>query len=95
MLHDRGYEYFDWNISSQDASNPSPGTYGIINNVLSGIDKFDNCIVLLHDAGDKYSTVQALPAIIEGIQKKDRTVILPITEHTEAVWHVDATMSSD
>lgn len=95
LIHERGYEYFDWNISSQDASNPPPGTYGIINNVLSGIDKFDNCIVLLHDAGDKYSTVQALPSIIEGIQKRDKTVILPITEHTEAVWHVDATMSSD
>lgn len=95
LIHENGYEYFDWNVSSQDASNPSPGMAGITNNVLSGVDKFDRSVVLLHDTGDKYSTVQALPAIIEGIQKKDKTVILPITEHTEAVWHVDATMSSD
>lgn len=87
-IHDEGYEYFDWNVSSQDATNPTPSKATITYNVLSGVDKYDNCIVLMHDAADKYATVQALPAIIEGIMKKDKTVILPIGANTETVWHI-------
>ena len=44
--------------------------------------------MLMHDAGDKYSTVQALPAIIEGIQKSDKAVILPIGNNTEPIQHL-------
>lgn len=88
LVHNRGYEYFDWNVSSQDATTPSPGTGVIINNVLSGTSKYESSIVLMHDAGDKYSTVQALPAIIEGIQRSDKTVILPIGNNTIPIQHL-------
>lgn len=94
-IHDQGYEYFDWNISSQDASNPTPSKATITYNVLSGIDKFDNCVVLMHDAADKYATVQALPGIIEGIMKKEKTVILPIGPNTETVWHLTGDEEED
>lgn len=95
LVHSRGYEYYDWNVSSQDASNPTPSSQTIVNNVLTGIGKHQQSIVLMHDSGDKYATVQALPSIIEGIQKKEKTVILPISMNTKPVWHVSADESED
>ena len=88
LVHSKGYEYYDWNVSSQDATTPIPGAAVIVNNVVSGTGKYERSIVLMHDAGDKYSTVQALPAIIEGIQKSDKAVILPIGNNTEPIQHL-------
>lgn len=88
LVHSKGYEYYDWNVSSQDATTPIPGAAVIVNNVVSGTGKYERSIVLMHDAGDKYSTVQALPAIIEEIQKSDKAVILPIGNNTEPIQHL-------
>ena len=44
-------------------------------------------MILLHDTGTKYTTVQALPAIIEGLQQMEDTQILPITDETEVIQH--------
>ena len=88
LAHDRGWEYYDWNISSQDATGsyltPTQLTY----NVLAGLDSHENCIVLMHDAADKNATVSALEGIIEGILSRDDTVILPIDDTTEPVQHL-------
>ena len=42
----------------------------------------------MHDAADKYSTVQALPTIIENILSMEKTVILPIDDSTEPIQHL-------
>ena len=47
-------------------------------------------IVLLHDASNKDTTVEALPMIIEKILESEDTVLLPITEDTTPIQHVQA-----
>ena len=57
--------YFDWNVSSGDASRTHKSAEQIASNVLNNIDKYNNAVVLMHDAAEKTSTVEALPIIIE------------------------------
>lgn len=44
----RGYAYFDWNVSAQDASKNATWTTAY-NNVTKGVDGRNNAIVLLHN----------------------------------------------
>lgn len=88
IVKDRGWQYYDWNISSQDASSTSLLSSEIVNNVVSGIGRYDNCMVLMHDSADKYSTVQALPSIIEAVLGMEKTVIVPIDDTTEPIQHL-------
>ena len=87
FVESQGVTYFDWNVSSGDATNPMPGKGRIISNVVDNVVKHDTSVVLFHDSGSKYSTVEALPEIIERILAMDNTVILPITEETEVIQH--------
>lgn len=88
ILNDNGIEYFDWNISSQDASGVLQTKNQIVNNVTKNLTKHDEAIILFHDAESKSTTVQALPEIIEYIQSLDKTVILPITGETDPIQHL-------
>ncbi|MDE6917017.1 MAG: polysaccharide deacetylase [Lachnospiraceae bacterium] len=80
--------YFDWNVSSGDATGTRTSANQIARNVLSTLDQFDNAVILFHDAAGKDTTVDALPAIIEKILESDNTVILPISEDTARVQHL-------
>lgn len=86
-LDDAGIVYFDWNISSQDATGEILTKEQIAENVLSKIDKYRDCVVLMHDAASKKTTVEALPLIIEGINAMGNTRIIPIDENTKAIQH--------
>ncbi len=44
----RGYVYFDWNVSGQDASQNATWT-SVYNNILNGVGNRNNAIVLLHN----------------------------------------------
>ena len=88
ILDQYGITYFDWNISSGDATSNSITAEEIIENSLDGIEKRHTSVILLHDTNTKGTTVEALPAIIEGILSIPNTEILPITEDTELVQHV-------
>jgi peptidoglycan/xylan/chitin deacetylase (PgdA/CDA1 family) len=80
--------YFDWNVSAgDDRTGANKDT--IYNNIVGNVPKFKHCIVLMHDAADKKSTVEALPEIIEAIQAMDDTVIVPITDNTLPVQHIN------
>lgn len=46
---DRGYKYYDWNISSGDADGGSPSASTIKNNVISKLSKNKVNMVLMHD----------------------------------------------
>lgn len=92
-VNEQGLTYFDWNISSKDATSPSPNTTEIINNCLSDIDRYQTVVILMHDAAGKRSTVDALPVLIEKIQEMENTKILPITDDTETIQHI--TISED
>lgn len=81
--------YFDWNISSGDAAGRGVSSGQIVERVMAQLPPHQVAVVLMHDAADKYSTVEALPTLIERIQAYDEnTVLLPITKDTMPIQHV-------
>jgi peptidoglycan/xylan/chitin deacetylase (PgdA/CDA1 family) len=87
-LNDEGMVYFDWNVSSQDASSTRKSAQSIADNVLGKINNYNNTVVLFHDSSSKDTTVEALPIIIEEILESDDSVFLPISEDTVLVQHL-------
>ncbi len=81
--------YYDWNVASGDDRSGITKDM-IVSNVMTGVPKFENSMILLHDASDKQATVDALPEIIEQVQALDNTVIVPITEDTLPVQHISS-----
>lgn len=86
-LTDNGITYFDWNVSSKDAVSPMRTAEEIVRNCTQNLENFENAVILLHDANNKTSTVEALPDIIEYIQAMEDTELLPITKETIVVHH--------
>ena len=86
-LTDNGITFFDWNVSSKDATNPMRSVDEIVFNCTVSLEQYDNAVILLHDAVNKSTTVEALPEIIEKIQAMENTEILPITEETVVIHH--------
>ncbi|MCR5398553.1 MAG: polysaccharide deacetylase [Lachnospiraceae bacterium] len=86
-LTDEGIVYFDWNISSGDASHYPLSADRIKRNCLKNVANFDNAVILMHDVSTKGTTVEALPGIIEGILDMEDTEILPITKDTVPIQH--------
>lgn len=87
-LESQDVTFYDWNISSGDGGSVLLPAQDIVENCTKDIESRDTSIVLLHDSGDKSTTVEALPIIIENILALEDTVILPITEETEPVQHI-------
>lgn len=59
---EKGYQYYDWNISSGDGGSGCTKDEIIAN---SETDKYSHVMLLFHDAATKNATVEALPHIIE------------------------------
>jgi len=59
---ERGYNYFDWNISSGDAGSTTSAK-GVFNNVKNGLSKARGNVVLMHDI--KSYTANAIEDIIQ------------------------------
>ncbi len=87
ILDKHGIQYYDWNVSVGDASSPSPSADEIVENALSGLDKYDEVMILMHDLPEKTATLEALPRIIEGLCERG-IVIAPIDETSELIQHV-------
>lgn len=87
-LEGQDMTYFDWNVSSGDASSAYISPEAVVRNSTARLSEFQEAIILLHDAADKDSTVQALPALIEKIQEMEDTEIVPITDETEPIHHI-------
>lgn len=80
----RGFVYFDWNVSNGDAAGTKPQkTELLVENALKGTSA-RRAIVLMHDSAAKTTTVEALPAIIEGYQTAGFT-FRPLTAETRSV----------
>ena len=79
--------YFDWNIYGGDDVDAAT----MVKNVTENLSAYSDAMILMHDASDKKATVQALPEIIEYIQKMDNTVIVPVTKDTIPVQHHKST----
>lgn len=87
FLEDENITYFDWNVSSGDATGNGYPASTIAENVISGVLKQDDSIVLLHDASNKNATVESLPIIIESLLEMDDVLLLPLTEDSELIQH--------
>jgi peptidoglycan/xylan/chitin deacetylase (PgdA/CDA1 family) len=87
-IHEQGVEYYDWNLSSKDASIQELSVSEIVRNATSELSKYSTAVILMHDAASKRTTVEALPIIIENILAAGDTVILPITEDTVPIQHI-------
>lgn len=89
-LNEENIIYFDWNVVNGDAESSKPVPKNkLVKNVMTGIKNYNSCIVLMHDAEPKETTVEALPEIIRRI-KKQGAQILPIDENTKVVQHIKA-----
>ena len=67
-VQEKGYQYFDWNCDSTDASGNNVPVDKLIGNATSSQAKHIN--ILMHDTDAKDTTVEALPKIIEHYRKQ-------------------------
>ncbi|MCR5508592.1 MAG: polysaccharide deacetylase [Lachnospiraceae bacterium] len=92
ILDKRGIVYYDWNVNSGDADSLLLSKEQIIDNVFTGINGLETpedrneVMILFHDLAQKTTTVDALPAIIEGLQAQGY-VIAPIDDYTKMIQH--------
>ncbi len=86
FLSEQGITYYDWNVSSGDATTQAFTADELVENVMKDVVKYKTSVVLLHDATTKSTTVQALPEMIEALQELG-ALILPIDENAEVIQH--------
>lgn len=68
-LNEAGITYVDWNVDSGDASSNTPlSPEKLTKNVLN--TALRKSVILMHDTNAKPTTVEALPAIIEGLKER-------------------------
>ncbi len=84
-----GYVYIDWNVINGDATGEKLTNQQMIDNVISGVELYENSVVLMHDCAGKQQTVETLPKIINKLKKMDVTM-LPINDTTTLVQHIKA-----
>lgn len=65
----RGFVFYDWNVSSNDAVYNSTKD-SILNSVSEGLEDKNKAIVLMHDSEQKKDTAATLPEVIEIIKNK-------------------------
>lgn len=87
-LNEQDIAYYDWNVSSLDATSKVMDVEEIVHNVIENINNHSTSMVLMHDAEDKRTTVEALPIILERLKEMENVEILPITDDTIKVQHV-------
>ena len=87
FLEDQGVTYFDWNVSSGDATTQAYTKEQITENVLKDVAKYKNSIVLLHDSDAKSTTVEALGELIDALQAEGYE-LLPIDRSTYRIQYV-------
>lgn len=89
FLNKEKITYFDWNVECGDATDQEYTKEMLVDNVINDVEKYSVSVVLMHDAGNKGKTVEALPAIIKKLKKMDAE-ILPIDENTAPIQHITA-----
>lgn len=80
----RGYLYYDWNISAEDAVRAGVSAADIKRFGLSGDKDMNKKIILMHDGPGHINTAEALPGIIEGLKKQGYS-FAPLTKDIKPV----------
>lgn len=85
LMVQKGYKYFDWNVSSGDAGGAKTAD-DMYNNVVMNLSKSRANVVLMHDFSSNSKILEALPRIIDfGIENGYK--FSNITENTPMVTH--------
>ncbi len=84
MVADKGYQYFDWNVSSGDAEGNNIPKDAIIES--SCTDSMNHINLLFHDSSPKDTTVEALETIIQYYKEKGYQ-FHPLTKDSYVVHH--------
>lgn len=79
----KGYKYFDWNVSSEDAAGATTSK-AVYENIKSGVQSRSTSVVLCHDI--KSYTVDAMEDFIPWAQANGYT-FMTINENTPVVHH--------
>lgn len=66
---EKGYQYFDWNASNGDG-NSYVGSSSLVNQALREVKDKHDVMMLMHDGTGNKATVEALPSILENLQKQ-------------------------
>ena len=82
-VQDRGFQYFDWNVSAGDAGETTDPDE-VFRNVTEGINGRKNSIVLMHDS--KSHTVEAIERIIVWCIENNYE-LRPLTKDSPASHH--------
>ncbi len=69
ILEENNIAYIDWNALSSDAAGAKTKEE-IIENTKSTVGNKNSVVILMHDAGDKILTYEALPEIITYLREK-------------------------
>lgn len=85
-LGEQGMTYYDWNVVCGDATSQIYTADELVQNVMTDVVKYKYSVVLMHDALDKDSTVEALEIILQKLESMDAK-ILPITEDAPVIHH--------
>jgi peptidoglycan/xylan/chitin deacetylase (PgdA/CDA1 family) len=64
----RGFCFYDWNVSAEDMVG-TPTRYSIRSNIFKDVFRYDEPVILMHDAAANALTVSMLKDIIEEIRK--------------------------
>lgn len=84
LVQNKGFKYYDWNVSSGDASGNTVPKDKILSNSTSS--RANHICLLMHDSRSKTTTADALPGIIEHYQALGYT-FLPISDSTPVFHH--------
>lgn len=88
-LNREGFVYYDWNVSSGDATLGAYTKHEIVANVLKDVVKYKTSVVLLHDAEDVAITPDTLETLIDALIEMNAE-ILPIDKDTSVIQSVIA-----
>lgn len=89
-LNESGITYFDWNAASGDAVSGQLPKDTILNNCMAKIEAYSDCMILMHDAAEKKTTVEALPELIKQVKERGDACFLPVTDDTLPIQHIKA-----
>ncbi|MBR0302844.1 MAG: polysaccharide deacetylase family protein, partial [Clostridia bacterium] len=81
-----GYTYFDWNVSSEDATGGGIPASTIYSSVVNNLRHDRSNVVLMHDSYGKDTTAEALSQIIEYGMANDYT-FAALSSNTPPVHH--------
>lgn len=80
----RGFVYYDWSVSSEDATGKDYTPAELTQFVMDGTAKVNKPIILMHDSGEKKNTAAAVPEIIRQLTAQGYTCA-PLTGEVKPV----------